>query len=638
MFHIPAGLSEHNDLDQLKRQAKDLLKAFEAGEPLAQALVTRHFSTPSSTHLHLTGAQLVIARHHGFPSWAKLRTHVDRVNLQRLVQAVEAGEVGEARSLLRQRPELVNMDMAEDNEHRVLHYAVLRRDEPMVRLLVEAGADAHKGIYPHRDATTAAILAKERGFDDIVAAIEEEERFRREHMSCPNATVSAAQEELNALIRRGQEEEAIAILTSDPTLARACDREGGTPLHVACEEASLKVIDWLLEQHANPRKEDTKHQLPLDRAISRVHWKERQRRFIFPEIARRLLRHGTPMSPLIAAALGDLDALRNLHQRDSREELWREANILSTAVMFGKPEAVRLLLDLGLDPNERVRLRNVEEEIYSSGLPLWLAAAFGEYEIARLLLSRGADPMGDVYASGTPMDRAYGTMDEPMKQLLVEHGGRPSAFTIGGNRDVEAARKLLNNDSSESIVRDLLWAAACGGEPDIVQMCLPKLPWASNDRRWYPILVQPLRIWQHSPVSERPECFDRSTYPACLKLILAHGVDVNVTGKFGQTLLHAIAAEGKCWNIDVMTMPERLAFAHITLLHSPDLTLRDQLLDSTPLGWACRWGRVELVKSLLEKGAPVNEAGAKPWTTPLAWAIKAGSSEIVSLLKESGAN
>jgi len=31
---------------------------------------------------------------------------------------------------------------------------------------------------------------------------------------------------------------------------------------------------------------------------------------------------------------------------------------------------------------------------------------------------------------------------------------------------------------------------------------------------------------------------------------------------------------------------------------------RDEFLKSTPLGWACRWGRVELVKLLLARGIP----------------------------------
>jgi len=640
MFHLPIGLSEHNDLDQLKRQAKELLKAFEAGDFSAREIVERHFQQVSPAELQLAGAQLVVARHHGYASWAKLRAHVDRVNLARLVKSVERSDLSGARSLLRQRPELVHMDMAENDEHRVLHYAVLQRNEPMVRLLVEAGADAHKGIYPHREATTAFVIARERGYDNIVSAIEEEEQFRRRNLSCPNATISPTQDELNQRIRAGEESEVILMLEAEPSLARACDRDGGTPLHVACEVAAMKVIDWLLENHANPRKDDIKGQTPLDRAVRRVRWKERDRRFDFPEIARRLLMHGAPMSPLVAAALGDVDALQVFHERDPQSmiDAWNgEAGLLSTAVVFGKSEAVKLLLDLGLDPNERTRLRNVEEEVSSWGHPLWLAAAFGEYELARLLLESGADPMGNVYASGTPVDRAYGARDERMKELLASYGGRPSPGTIGMNRETGAAAQLLETDPAESVVQELLWAGACGGDSEIVRMCLPRLSWSKADPRWHTIMVQPLRIWNHSPVAEHPECFDRTTYPACLRIILAHGVDVNLPSKFGDTLMHVVAAEGKCWGIMVMTEEERLEFARIILEAKPDISIRDHLLKSTPLAWACRWGRVELVKLLLDHGCPVEEPQAEPWATPLAWAQKSGHPEIVSLLKERGA-
>lgn len=640
MFHLPKGLSEHNDLDQLKRQAKELLKAVESGDPLARDIVERFLPQASTTGLQLSGAQLVVARHHGYASWAKLRAHVDRVNLSRLVDHVQRGELSEVRSLLRQRPELVHMDMAENDEHRVLHYAVLTRNEPMVRLLVEAGADAHKGIYPHREATTAYVIARERGYDSIVSAIEEEEQFRRRNLSCPNAAVSPAQDELNKLIRAGEESEAILMLEAEPSLARACDRDGGTPLHVACEVAAMDVIDWLLENHTNTRKEDIKGQTPLDRGVRRVRWKERDRRFDFPEIARRLLIHGTPMSPLVAAALGDVVALRLFHERNPQSTInaWNgEAGLLSTAILFGKNEAVRLLLDLGLDPNERTRLSNVEEEVSSWGHPLWLAAAFGEYELARILLERGADPMGNVYASGTPVDRAYGARDEQMKALLASYGGRPSPGTIGIYRETEAAARLLDGDLSEENIRELLWAGACGGDLEIVRMCLPRLSWISTDPRWHSVMVQPLRIWNHSPVGEHPECFDRSTYPECLRMILAHGVDVNLPGKFGDTLMHVVAAEGKCWGIVVMTEEERLEFARIILDAEPDLTLRDHLLKSTSLAWACRWGRLDLVRLLLDHGCPVNEPQAESWATPLAWAEKSGYPAIVSLLKERGA-
>jgi hypothetical protein len=67
------------------------------------------------------------------------------------------------------------------------------------------------------------------------------------------------------------------------------------------------------------------------------------------------------------------------------------------------------------------------------------------------------------------------------------------------------------------------------------------------------------------------------------------------------------------------------------------LDIRDNLLKSTPLGWACRWGRVELVKLLLEYGADPVEANAEPWATPKAWGEKMGHAAVLTELHAHGA-
>ena len=61
--------------------------------------------------------------------------------------------------------------------------------------------------------------------------------------------------------------------------------------------------------------------------------------------------------------------------------------------------------------------------------------------------------------------------------------------------------------------------------------------------------------------------------------------------------------------------------------------LRDELLQSTPLGWACRWGYAELVKFLLERGADPDEVGAESWAIPKAWAGKMGHDAVLRLLQ-----
>jgi ankyrin repeat protein len=62
------------------------------------------------------------------------------------------------------------------------------------------------------------------------------------------------------------------------------------------------------------------------------------------------------------------------------------------------------------------------------------------------------------------------------------------------------------------------------------------------------------------------------------------------------------------------------------------LDFRDHILKSTPLGWACRWGREELVKLFLARGADPIEADAEPWASPRAWAEKMGRVDVLALL------
>ncbi len=60
-----AALREHPDLDQLKRQAKELLDAFTSGAPDAVREVNAHYHAADRTRFALHDAQLVLARAYG---------------------------------------------------------------------------------------------------------------------------------------------------------------------------------------------------------------------------------------------------------------------------------------------------------------------------------------------------------------------------------------------------------------------------------------------------------------------------------------------------------------------------------------------------------------------------------------------
>jgi Family of unknown function (DUF5990)/Domain of unknown function (DUF5655) len=88
-------LPDHPDLDQLRRQARELHRAAARGE--APALARVHAVSPRVT---LSAAQLALARDYGFPSWNRLRDMVQR----RRAGAPEPG---------RERPAFINADADE---------------------------------------------------------------------------------------------------------------------------------------------------------------------------------------------------------------------------------------------------------------------------------------------------------------------------------------------------------------------------------------------------------------------------------------------------------------------------------------------------------------------------------------------
>jgi hypothetical protein len=129
------------------------------------------------------------------------------------------------------------------------------------------------------------------------------------------------------------------------------------------------------------------------------------------------------------------------------------------------------------------------------------------------------------------------------------------------------------------------------------------------------------------------ETWDKGTYLTCFRLLLDRcNPDLRGRptdgGQFGLTTLHNIVARGG------MTPDERVAFAAAILDCGARLDLRDHLLKSTPLGWACRWGHLPLVRLLLDRGADPIEADAEPWATPRAWAERMNRPDVIDELEK----
>src|SRR5215472_3366136 len=130
--HPPTrALRDNPDIDQLKRQAKELLEAYRASAAQAVAEVAAYHRTADPETFALHDAEFVLARSYGFESWPKLKAAVDGVTAAKLYDAVQSADLDAVRELLTRRLEIVDRGCGMSP----LNLAVQRRDLEMTKLL-----------------------------------------------------------------------------------------------------------------------------------------------------------------------------------------------------------------------------------------------------------------------------------------------------------------------------------------------------------------------------------------------------------------------------------------------------------------------------------------------------------------------
>jgi hypothetical protein len=133
------------DLDQLRYQAKDLLKALRKGDPRALAEFEEiHPERVDPQSAQLADAQLVLARSYGASSWPRLVQCCD------LVDAIWENSIGTVRKLVTANPDLVHEDALvrpdgrKSNWGPPMSYAANLGRDRIIQMMHDLGATDHE--------------------------------------------------------------------------------------------------------------------------------------------------------------------------------------------------------------------------------------------------------------------------------------------------------------------------------------------------------------------------------------------------------------------------------------------------------------------------------------------------------------
>lgn len=301
------SLPTRPNLEQLKNQAKDLLKSHKSGDAEALKRIRENhpdYSNAAESEIRaakfsLSDAQLVTAREYGLASWPKLKEHVesllmDTANPHELFKrAFKTDDAVFLRKLLERFPQMkakVNEPVAAFDSPAIIHV----RSPEMLDALLEVGADINGRSRWWAGGFGLLDCAK----PDLAAYA-----IRR------GAIVTA-----HAAARLGMFDKLRELITAEPKLVHARGGDGQTPLHFA---STVEIAKFLLDRGADIDARD------IDHESTPAQWMIRERQ----EVACYLVQRGCKTDILMAAALGNLELVRKhldadpdcIHRRVSDE-------------------------------------------------------------------------------------------------------------------------------------------------------------------------------------------------------------------------------------------------------------------------------------------------------------------------------
>jgi ankyrin repeat protein len=398
-------LPSHPSLEQLKKQAKAILKGYQSADPEILQRIREHET--QKPVFSLADAQLLIAREYGFGSWAKLRAHVlapvDEENIKSLHQAARQGDLAAIGSLLDAHPEVLN-ETGGRGVRTALHEAVGGTQEAAVKLLLERGADPN--IRCEGDNAFPLHFACEKQHFPII-------RLLIEHAADPVgegdyhelgvigwATVwpsnpdpeivdyllaYGARHNLSSAVAMGEVKmirELVARTPADLEKRMDLANKRRMPLHLAVVKKQTGALRALLELGANTESLDEAGFSALDQASLSDE----------AEAVQALLDHGAKIRLPAAMALGKQREMDQLLRKDpdSVKPGNRWGNLIIRASELGSAAVIEALIQAGASVDVRDDPKTSVDSTWGY-TALHAAAFFGKRDAAAILLKHGAN-------------------------------------------------------------------------------------------------------------------------------------------------------------------------------------------------------------------------------------------------------